>query len=127
MTTRKKNAKYKEAYSRQILYSARRRALAGSARERRDMGHGPLAQGPSVFSFSFFSLFLPVFFFSLVHLFKWFFWFLIFQRISYLNNFQILNTFLIWIHFNFEQNLDIEKNRILNKFLFEQIWDLNKF
>jgi hypothetical protein len=40
----------------QILYSARGRALAGSARERRDMGFGPLALGPSVYVFFFFFL-----------------------------------------------------------------------
>jgi hypothetical protein len=42
----------------QILCSARGRALAGSARRRRDMGRGPLAQGSmlSVFFWRFFSL-----------------------------------------------------------------------
>jgi hypothetical protein len=117
----KKNAKYKEAYSRQILYSARRRALAGSARERRDMGHGLLAQGPSVFHFLIcFRYFCRFSFFpsSIVQL---FFWFLVFQTISNLNNLKRKYNFL------FEYISILNKIWILKELSFEQILDLNNF
>jgi hypothetical protein len=61
-----------------ILYSARRRALAGSARERRDMGFRPLALGPSVYVFFFFFRYSKRFFIPLVHWFGGFFWFFVF-------------------------------------------------
>jgi hypothetical protein len=77
-----------------ILYSARGRALAGSACERSDMGCGPLALDPSVFV-------IPSGFFLLVHWFGSFF--LVFhvlnnfefEQIQNLNNFRNLHIF--WI------------------------------
>jgi hypothetical protein len=70
----------------QILYSARGRALAGSARERSDMGCGPLTLGLSVFVlFRYFERYS----FPLVHWFGGFFWFFVFYTISNLNKFKI--------------------------------------
>jgi hypothetical protein len=141
--------------TRRILYSARGRALAGSARERSDMGCGPLALDPSVFVFYF--VILSGFLFP-VHWFGGFFsgfscskQFRIwtnsksefFSKFTYffgLEYIWIFNKIQTWTNLNFEQISDLNKFEFWTNFRLEQIciwtnsnfriWkisDLNKF
>jgi hypothetical protein len=113
-----------EAGDRRILYSARGRALAGSARERSDMGCGLLVLDRSVF--------LYCFVISSDFIFPWFAGLAGFFGFSCSKQFRIwINSwseqfskftyFRIWIHFNFN------KIRTWTNLNFEQISDLNKF